>query len=292
MRGYLFGAASAVFWAASGLLFDRLPFARGAAFGQMVFLLFLIDLCSLSAVWAWLGRSRRPGFRGGFWRPVLSGLLGGPVGMSAYLLGIHYLTVYYAAPLSSLFPVLAAALSAWFLKERTGAAARAGFALAVLASAGLAADAGGRGGLNALGLVCIAVCVSGWSLEVVLSARTMRTLSGLQVYCLRLCGSVCGYLLILVFLSARGFSLNPSDFYNARIIGIIVFGALSYACYYQAIYLLKPLKAMALNITYPIWAMVLGFFVYRHPVSPSAIIWAVLLGTGAALSLYGREGEI
>ena len=41
-------------------------------------------------------------FQGVFWRPALSGVLGGPIGMSAYLLSIHYLTIYYAAPLSSL----------------------------------------------------------------------------------------------------------------------------------------------------------------------------------------------
>lgn len=53
-----------------------------------------------------------------FWRPALSGVLGGPIGMSAYLLSIHYLTIYYAAPLSSLFPVFAALMSYWILKEK------------------------------------------------------------------------------------------------------------------------------------------------------------------------------
>ena len=53
-----------------------------------------------------------------FWQPALSGVLGGPIGMSAYLLSIHYLTIYYAAPLSSLFPVFAALMSYWILKEK------------------------------------------------------------------------------------------------------------------------------------------------------------------------------
>ena len=77
-----------------------------------------------------------------FWQPALSGVLGGPIGMSAYLLSIHYLTIYYAAPLSSLFPVFAALMSYWILKEKISRTAQFGFGLAVIASALLAIEVG------------------------------------------------------------------------------------------------------------------------------------------------------
>ncbi len=56
-------------------------------------------------------------FQGVFGNLRLSGILGGPIGMSGYLLSIHCLTIYYTAPLSSLFPVIAALMSYWILKE-------------------------------------------------------------------------------------------------------------------------------------------------------------------------------
>ena len=87
----------------------------------------------------------------------------------------------------------------------------------------------------------------------------MRSLSGLQVYFLRLSGSTLGYLLILLVLFLQDFPVDLFDFSYAQISGVITFGALSYCCYYQAIYLLKPIKAMALNITYSIWAIGLGY---------------------------------
>ncbi|EFA28742.1 lic-1 protein B [Haemophilus influenzae HK1212] len=72
--------------------------------------------------------------------------------------------------------------------------------------------------------------------------------------------------------------------------GVITFGALSYCCYYQAIYLLKPIKAMALNITYSIWAIGLGYLIYQQPIQPTSLILALLLSAGVIMTLY-YKGE-
>jgi len=118
MHGYLFGILSAIFWALSGLLYNELPLSGFSALGKVISLLFLIDFFSLLAIGITLWRRGAVNFQKIFWSPVLSGVFGGPLGMSAYLLSIHYLTIYYAAPLSSLFPVLAALMSYWILKEK------------------------------------------------------------------------------------------------------------------------------------------------------------------------------
>ncbi|WP_110414780.1 DMT family transporter, partial [Haemophilus influenzae] len=248
MRGYLFGILSAVFWALSGLLYNELPLSEYTALGKVISLLFLIDFCSLFVIGIILWRKSAVDFQGVFWKPALSGVLGGPIGMSAYLLSIHYLTIYYAAPLSSLFPVIAALMSYWILKEKISRTAQFGFGLAVIASALLAIEVGQKANFNTSGLFFLAICILGWSSEIVISSHTMRSLSGLQVYFLRLCGSTIGYLLILFILSLKDFSLDILSFNYVQIAGVIIFGALSYCCYYQAIYLLKPIKAMALNI--------------------------------------------
>ncbi len=117
-----------------------------------------------------------------FWRPALSGVLGGPIGMSAYLLSIHYLTIYYAAPLSSLFPVFAALMSYWILKEKITKTAQFGFALAIISSSLLAIEVGQEITFNTIGFIFLIICILGWSSEIVISSYTMRSLSGLQVY--------------------------------------------------------------------------------------------------------------
>ncbi|HHV6519182.1 TPA: choline transport protein LicB, partial [Haemophilus influenzae] len=126
--------------------------------------------------------------------------------------------------------------------------------------------------------------------EIVISSYTMRSLSGLQVYFLRLCGSTIGYLLILFILSLKNFSLDILSFNYVQIAGVIIFGALSYCCYYQAIYLLKPIKAMALNITYSVWAIGLGYLIYQQPIKPITLLLTLLLSAGVIVTLY-YKGE-
>ncbi|VTP76769.1 DMT family transporter [Haemophilus influenzae] len=290
MRGYLFGILSAVFWALSGLLYNELPLSEYTALGKVISLLFLIDFCSLFVIGIILWRKIAVDFQGVFWKPALSGILGGPIGMSAYLLSIHYLTIYYAAPLSSLFPVFAALMSYWILKEKISKTAQFGFGLAVIASALLAIEVGQKANFNTSGLIFLAICILGWSSEIVISSHTMRSLSGLQVYFLRLSGSTLGYLLILLVLFLQDFPVDLFDFSYAQISGVITFGALSYVCYYQAIYLLKPIKAMALNITYSIWAIGLGYLIYQQPIQPTSLILALLLSAGVIMTLY-YKGE-
>ncbi|MEX4112220.1 DMT family transporter [Haemophilus influenzae] len=290
MRGYLFGILSAVFWALSGLLYNELPLSEYTALGKVISLLFLIDFCSLFVIGIILWRKSAVDFQGVFWKPALSGILGGPIGMSAYLLSIHYLTIYYAAPLSSLFPVFAALMSYWILKEKISKTAQFGFGLAVIASALLAIEVGQKANFNTSGLIFLAICILGWSSEIVISSHTMRSLSGLQVYFLRLSGSTLGYLLILLVLFPQDFPVDLFDFSYAQISGVITFGALSYVCYYQAIYLLKPIKAMALNITYSIWAIGLGYLIYQQPIQPTSLILALLLSAGVIMTLY-YKGE-
>ncbi|HHE9996462.1 DMT family transporter [Haemophilus influenzae] len=290
MRGYLFGILSAVFWALSGLLYNELPLSEYTALGKVISLLFLIDFCSLFVIGITLWQKSAVDFQGVFWRPALSGVLGGPIGMSAYLLSIHYLTIYYAAPLSSLFPVIAALMSYWILKEKISKIAQFGFALAIISSSLLAIEVGQEITFNTIGFIFLIICILGWSSEIVISSHTMRSLSGLQVYFLRLCGSTLGYLLILLVLFLQGFPVDLFDFSYAQISGVITFGALSYVCYYQAIYLLKPIKAMALNITYSVWAIGLGYLLYKQPIKPITLLLTLLLSAGVIVTLY-YKGE-
>lgn len=290
MRGYLFGILSAVFWALSGLLYNELPLSEYTALGKVISLLFLIDFCSLFVIGITLWQKSAVDFQGVFWRPALSGVLGGPIGMSAYLLSIHYLTIYYAAPLSSLFPIIAALMSYWILKEKISKIAQFGFALAIISSSLLAIEVGQEITFNTIGFIFLIICILGWSSEIVISSHTMRSLSGLQVYFLRLCGSTLGYLLILLVLFLQGFPVDLFDFSYAQISGVITFGALSYVCYYQAIYLLKPIKAMALNITYSVWAIGLGYLLYKQPIKPITLLLTLLLSAGVIVTLY-YKGE-
>lgn len=272
------------------MLYNELPLSEYTALGKVISLLFLIDFCSLFVIGIILWRKNAVDFQGVFWKPALSGILGGPIGMSGYLLSIHYLTIYYAAPLSSLFPVIAALMSYWILKEKISKIAQFGFALAIISSSLLAIEVGQEITFNTIGFIFLIICTLGWSSEIVISSYTMRSLSGLQVYFLRLCGSTIGYLLILFILSLKDFSLDILSFNYVQIAGVIIFGALSYCCYYQAIYLLKPIKAMALNITYSIWAIGLGYLIYQQPIQPTSLILALLLSAGVIMTLY-YKGE-
>ena len=48
---------------------------------------------------------------------------------------------------------------------------------------------------------------------------------------------------------------------------------------------------MALNITYSVWAIGLGYLLYKQPIKPITLLLTLLLNAGVIVTLYYKGGQ-
>lgn len=190
---------------------------------------------------------------------ALAATLGGPVGMSGYLLAISLIGPSYTAIISSLYPAVGATLSFLILKERINKKAWIGLIGAVIGVV-LLGYTPGNSSMNVLGFLCAFLCVIGWGSECVISAYGMKDEAVTSEFALQIrqftSAVVYGFLVIPIAGAADlSFKVLRS---NALwcLLAIALAGTASYLCYYGAIYKIGPTKAMGLNITYVVWAFI------------------------------------
>ena len=108
---------------------------------------------------------------------MLGALLGGPVGMTGYVVAIGNIGPAYTAVISAFYPAFGALVAVLVLKERmrVGQVAALAVALAGVIGMGYASSVGqAAAGDTLVGLLGAAACVVGWGSEAVLCAWGMR----------------------------------------------------------------------------------------------------------------------
>lgn len=231
---------------------------------------------------------------------VLGALLGGPIGMTGYVVAINNIGAAYTAIISAFYPAFGAFLAFVVLKERMDAkhfAALVVALLGVMAMGWMSAD-GEAGGNAALGLAGAAACVVGWGSEAVLCGWGMRddavdNETALQI---RETTSALAYAVaVLPAFGAWAFTAEAIPSLATGVVGMAgLAGAVSYLFYYKAIATIGAARGMALNISYSVWAVLFGALLLGAvPTVPEAVCCLVILG-GTVLAaadwgeLFGR----
>lgn len=233
---------------------------------------------------------------------IVGSLLGGPLGMSGYVLAASNIGAGYAAAISAFYPAVGTVLSALILRERLSAAKYSAFALALIAVSALgyfscAQDAQSSTNSNTiLGLAGAILSVVGWGSEAVVCAWATRqkSIDDEIILHIRQTTSAFAYVIIAiiaivssVFVSSTGIStgistglesyisLNTSSLQPLKIAGMaIIVGLLgvgSYLCYYRGIAKVGASRAMAANVTYAAWSMIVTAII--SCTMPSALAW-------------------
>lgn len=192
---------------------------------------------------------------------IFSSILGGPVGMAGYLLGVNYIGPSYAASFSALYPALGTVLTAILLKERISRRIKIGVIITGLGILWLSYTP-----VNLqqypyyyLGMLFCFVCVLGWALECVVAsyamkygeispsiAITLRQITSAIFYAIFIIPKIGGYLLVKeIFIT--------NIFIYICLTALI--GSLSYLFWYKSIDLIGAPRGMSLNITYVIWTI-------------------------------------
>lgn len=268
---------------------------------------FLHDACSAIWLMLYMGAKRRlkdtlAALKTRSGKVVMLGaLLGGPIGMTGYVIAINNIGAAYTAIISAFYPALGAFLSFVLLKERMDAkqiAALVAALVGVMAMGYISAGDSEMGNAT-LGLVGAVLAVIGWGSEAVLCAWGMRddavdNETALQI---RETTSALVYgIVVLPLFGAWGFTASAAPSLATGVIALSALaGTASYLFYYKGISVIGAAKAMALNISYSAWAVVFGFVLQGTVPTPATVFFCVLILAGTVLAasdwseLFGRK---
>ena len=234
---------------------------------------------------------------------VLGALLGGPIGMTGYVIAINNIGPAYTAIISAFYPALGAFLSFVILKEKMDAKQIASLIVALVGVMAMGYISAGDSemGNATLGLVGALLAVIGWGSEAVLCAWGMKddavdNETALQI---RETTSALVYAVIVVPLfGAWSFTASAIPSTATGVIALSALaGTASYLFYYKGISVIGAAKAMALNISYSAWAVAFGFVLQGTEPSPATVLFCVLILVGTVLAasdwneLFGRNAK-
>ncbi|BDR55408.1 choline transporter [Bombiscardovia apis] len=207
----------------------------------------------------WKGLKTRSGFV-----VAVGALLGGPLGMTGYVVAINNIGPGYTAIISSLYPAFGALLAFILLKERMSVQQLASLATAVLAvmAMGWFSAPSSQQGSVFWGIAGASLTVLGWGSEAVLCDWGMRAgdVDNETAIQIRETVSALAYLgLVLPLFKALPFAAVAVPSLATLIVALAALaGAASYLFYYKAIDAIGAAPAMALNISYSAWAVIFG----------------------------------
>lgn len=296
-----YGLLSGLLWGLDtvilGIALSMTPFVSTA---QAVFLApfistFIHDLCSSIWMLIYLGihREYRRVIRALKTRSgkfiLLAALLGGPVGMTGYVLSIKYIGAAYTAIISSLYPAMGALLSYIFLKEKMKLYQLIGLFVSILGIIALGYTPGGGEVSNLfIGFIFALMCVIGWASEAVIIAYGLKDLqiSDREALQIRQLTSAIFYgIIIIPVLKGWGLTLDILTTTTTAIILLSAFfGTTSYLFYYKAISKIGASKAMAVNITYSAWSIVFGAILLGETITLKSVICAIVIVGGSIVA--------
>ena len=271
---------------------------------------FLHDACS--AVWAGFYNGLR-GNMNNVWKAlqtksgkfvVLAAIIGGPVGMTGYVLAVNYMGASVGAVASAIFPAIGAVLAYFFLKEKMQWYRWMLFAATLLGVYGLSWSPDLEMSNFFIGVIGALMCAFGWGIEAVILARCLQDPEVKDEYALQIRQTTSAFvygIVILPTLRGWGFTVHLFTGDTGWLLVMIAFAALfatiSYLFYYRAIAEIGASKAMALNVSYSAWAIVFTVLIFRDtsiltPVTIGCSIIVIICGILAAADvkeLFRRE---
>ena len=295
----LYGVLAGVTWALEtivlGIALAMTPFISTE---QAVFLApfvstFLHDACS--AVWAAVYNGVR-GNSKNVWNAlvktgsgkyvVIAAVIGGPVGMTGYVLAVNYMGASIGAVASAIFPAIGAVLAYIFLKEKMQWYRWILLIMTLFGVYGLSYSPELDLSHFAIGVVGALMCAFGWGIEAVILAKCLQDPEVKDEYALQIRQTTSALVygaILLPLMKGWKFTVGLFSADTGWLLPTIAFAALfatvSYLFYYKAIAKVGASKAMALNVSYSAWAIVFTVLFLRDTsvLTPTTIVCAVIV---------------
>lgn len=253
---------------------------------------FLHDLCSALFLFFYNGiRGNLKSLFGifktsGFKWLILASAIGGPVGMTGYVLAVNYMGSSVGAVASAVYPAIGTVLAFLFLKEKVRWYQWIFLLLTLAGVYGLSYSPTIDVRNFWLGLLGAFLCAFGWGIEAVILAKCLKNDQIKQEYALAIRQTTSALLYGLIILPSLGgwkFALglfsSPTGLLLPTIALAAFFASVSYLFYYKTIAKVGASKAMALNITYTAWAILFTVLLLRDfsVLNPLTLVCAALV---------------
>lgn len=290
--GYILGLLSGLFWAITSILYGYFEASTFLSISTVFFIDFLGF--AISGMYL-LFKQKKIDFQAkGLIFCFISGILGGPLGMLCYLSAIEQIGSIPTSSISITYPIFGTFFSFLFLKEKINKLGILGLVIAVICLI-LFVNIGSDEKsiyqqITILGFFFAFTTAISWGGEIISSSYAMRYYDGTVVYFFRQISSSIGYASILLYLLYSN-DTHTSEINYTILTAIIISSILSYFLYYQAIYLIKPIKAMALNITYGAWSIILSILFLEQKIDYKVIILCMGILMGSALTILDKKDE-
>lgn len=220
---------------------------------------------------------------------ALAAIIGGPVGMTGYVLSVANMGASIGAVASAIFPAIGAALAYFFLKEKMQWYRWVFLILSLAGVYGLSYSPEINITNFWLGFAGTLMCAFGWGIEAVIIARCAQDEAVTNEIALQIrqTTSALTYgIVILPLTKGWGFAVSlfsGTDWLIPTIAIAALFATVSYLFYYRAILHIGASKSMALNITYSAWTVVisvvfLGNYALLNPLTIICTIIVLLFG--------------
>lgn len=217
---------------------------------------------------------------------IVAAIIGGPVGMTGYVLAVNYMGASIGAVASAIFPAIGAVLAYFFLKEKMQWYRWVLLVITLLGVYGLSYSPELDIHNFWLGIIGALMCSFGWGIEAVILAKCMQDPEVKDEYALQIrqtTSALVNGLIIVPFMKGWGFTISLFTEKTGMLIPTIavaaMFATISYLFYYRAISQIGASKAMALNVSYSAWAIVFTVILLRDlsVLTPVTIICAVIV---------------
>ena len=217
---------------------------------------------------------------------LFSGLLGGPIGMTGYMLAIQSIGPSYTAIISATYPAIGTFISWRFLKDKISTLNIVGISIAIGATIALGLTTTNDSSATWIGFGFALLCAIGWGSESAITAYGMKKeVTPTVAIQIRQAISAITYLfIILPFI--QGFHYVSIVLHSKTSILLALtalIGSASYLLYYTAIHQIGPIRAMGLNISYSAWAVVFSLLI-GFPTSFFELLLAITIVSGSILS--------
>lgn len=229
---------------------------------------------------------------------MLGALLGGPFGMTGYLIAINHIGPGFTAIISTFYPAVGTILAFVFLKERMSPKQIIALLLALgaIVMIGYSSTQTVTDGNPVLGVIAALACVFGWGSEAVILAWGMRddAVDNETALHIRETTSALVYVIVVAPIAGVvGFTLRAIPTAGTGVIAIAaIAGTASYLFYYKAIDTVGASRGMALNISYSAWAVIFAFLLQGTVPSVLQIVCCVVILVGTVLAATPNWKEL
>lgn len=301
IAGIIAGMTWAVATVVLGVALGMDAFSIGAAAFFATFVsTFLHDACS--AIWSCIYNGVRGNLKN-VWKAfktksgkwvVVAAVIGGPIGMTGYVMAVNYMGASIGAVASAVFPAIGAVLAYFFLKEKMKWYQWVFLLITLAGVYGLSYSPELNISNYLLGILGAVMCSFGWGIEAVILAKCLNDPEVTDEYALQIRQTTSALVNGIILIPAlslikftnltEGWKVTVSLFKGTGwLVPIIAFAGLfatvSYLFYYKAIAQIGASKAMALNVTYCAWAIVFTVLILRDTsvLTPLTIICSLVV---------------